>query len=74
MSLNNTFNQYKIDVVESEYDNANIDLANPNDDEIFYDDIAPVSTKSSIQPMGIDESDKKTGKLSFSVVIVFEIR
>ena len=68
MASNNIINHYELDVVESEYDYADTDLKKKNQDDIFYDDIAPVSTIPSLQPNGIHGPAKETGKLSTSVI------
>ena len=69
MASNNITNHYELDIVEPEYAYADIDLTKKNQDEIFYDDTAPVSNIPSKQPIAIDESaSKKTGKLFVFVI------
>ena len=65
MASNNSTNHNEVPIVESEYDYAGLDLDKESQDEDVYDDVASVSTTSKppVQPMGIEESTRKTGKL-----------
>ena len=60
---NETINHYQeLNVVERDYEHAYQDLKKQNKDEIFYDNVVSISNVPSLQPMDINESDKKTGK------------
>ena len=71
MASNNTLNQFELSNVESEYDYADLNSVKKTiDDDFFYDDVAPVSSVTSTQPVAINEPAKKTSECNYAIQVV----
>ena len=68
MATNDTINHYELnDVVESEYDYADLDSVKKKiDDELFYDDVANVRSEPCVESTA-SEPAKETGEYMLAI-------